>query len=109
MVSLILRTSCSVNMEINAVISNQYTSSQTRATWPRIVDYKKLVRTQELLDQSNGEDSRLKVRNDNDPEHYVRFYNFSMRPTLHNHCSRGGKTVNYQTWRFKKIVLDMCR
>ena len=56
MVSLILRTSCSVNMEINAVISNQYTSSQTRATWPRIVDYKKLVRTQELLDQISGED-----------------------------------------------------
>ena len=56
MVSLILHTSCSVNMEINAVISNQYTSSQTRATWPRIVDYKKLVRTQELLDQISGED-----------------------------------------------------
>ena len=43
-------------MEINAVISNQYTSSQTRATWPRIVDYEKLVRTQELLDQISGED-----------------------------------------------------
>ena len=43
-------------MEINAVISNQYTSSQTRATWPRIVDYKKLVRAQELLDQISGED-----------------------------------------------------
>ena len=56
MVSLILHTSCSVNMEINAVISNQYTSSQTRATWPRIVDYKKLVRAQELLDQISGED-----------------------------------------------------
>ena len=54
--------------------------------------------------QSNGEDSRLKVRNDNDSEHNVRFYNFSMRPTLHNHCSILKIPSKCDSWTFPEIL-----
>ena len=54
--------------------------------------------------QSNGEDSRLKVRNDNDPEYNMRFYNFSMCPTLHNHCSILKIPSKCDSWTFPEIL-----